>query len=121
MELNQLSQIDIADAVPICHAERTINVVSNLLKATTSPSQLARVDQGDPPWLRVPLMDLHLVRGHVQGDVRHVQKVVGEVLLDDLAAIPAADDKVIDSVRAKALHDVPEDGTPADLNHRLGA
>ena len=59
--------------------------------------------------------------GHVQGHIRHVQEVVREVILDDVAAIPAADDKVSDPMGSEALHDVPEGRTPLDLYHRLGA
>ena len=62
-----------------------------------------------------------LLYRHVKGDVRHVQEVIGEILLDDVAAIPAADDKVIDPMVSVALHDVPEGRMPADLYLRLGA
>ena len=56
---------------------------------------------------------------HVERDVRHVQEVVGEVLLDDVALVAAADDEVVDAVRRVDLHDVPEDRLAADLDHRL--
>ena len=35
---------------------------------------------------------------HVEGDVRGVQEVVGEVLLDDVALVAATDDEVVDAV-----------------------
>ena len=63
----------------------------------------------------------HLVVVHVEGDVGGVQEVVGEVLLDDVALVAAADDEVVDAVLRVDLEDVPEDGAAADLDHRLGA
>ena len=80
---------------------------------------LARVDEGDLPRLGVPLMDLHRVLRHVERDVRHVQEVVGEVFLDDVALEAAADDEVRDAVRRVDLHHVPEQWLAADFDHRL--
>lgn len=50
-----------------------------------------------------------------------MEEVVGEVLLDHVAPVPAADHEVVDPVRRVQLHDVPEDRPAADLDHRLGA
>ena len=66
------------------------------------------------------VVHFHAVVGHVKGDIRHVQEVVGEILLDHIALVTQADDEVVDAVRSVHLHDVPEDGSPADLDHRLG-
>ena len=66
-------------------------------------------------------MDGHLVVVHVEGDVGGVEEVVGEVLLDDVALVSAADDEVVDAVLGVDLEDVPEDGAAADLDHGLGA
>ena len=54
------------------------------------------------------------------GDIGHVQEVVGEIFLDDIALVAAADHEVVDAVRRVDLHDVPEDRLAADLDHRLG-
>src|SRR6185436_3334141 len=42
------------------------------------------------------------------------------ILLDDIALVPAADHEVVHAVGGIDLHDVPEDGLAADLDHRLG-
>ena len=49
-----------------------------------------------------------------------MQKVVREVLFDDIPFIATADYKVVDAVVGVGLEDVPKDGLAADLNHRLG-
>ena len=59
------------------------------------------------------------VVGHVERDVGHVQEVVREILLDDVALVAAADHEIVDAVRRVDLHDVPEDRLAADLDHRL--
>ena len=63
----------------------------------------------------------HLVLFHVEGDVRHVQEVIGEVFLDQVALVAAADDELGDTVEGIALHDVPENRTSTDLDHRFGS
>jgi hypothetical protein len=55
----------------------------------------------------------------VDGHVRHVQEVVGEVLLDDVTLVTAADDEVVDAMGEYELQDVPEDRPAADFDHRL--
>src|SRR5262249_14995651 len=46
--------------------------------------------------------------------------VVEEVALDDPALVAQAHDEVGEAVPGVALHDVPQDGPPADGDHRLG-
>ncbi len=64
-------------------------------------------------------MDSHFVVGHVIGHIGGMEEVVGEVLLDDVALVSAADDEVVDAVLGVDLQDVPEDRPAADLNHRF--
>ena len=45
--------------------------------------------------------------------------VVCEIFLDDIAHIPAADDKIVDAVVGVILHDMPQNGLFADFKHRL--
>ena len=49
-----------------------------------------------------------------------MQEVVGEVFLDHVALVAAADHEVIDAVGGVDFHDVPENRLAADLDHRLG-
>ena len=56
------------------------------------------------------VMHFHLVVGHVEGDIRHVQEVVGEVFLDHETLVAEADDELVDAVGRVHLEDVPQDG-----------
>src|SRR3546814_10277137 len=38
-----------------------------------------------------------------------------------MALVATADDEFVDSGRSIQLHDVPENGAPADFDHRLGS
>lgn len=49
-----------------------------------------------------------------------MEEIVREILFDDVAFVATADNKVIHAVVRVHLHDVPEDRTAADLDHRLG-
>ena len=42
------------------------------------------------------------------------------VLLDDVLLVPRADDKLIEAVGGVQLHNVPQNGHPAQLHHGLG-
>lgn len=90
----------------------------SIIRPLVSP--LARIDQHHPPRFGVPLVYFHAVVGHVEGDVRHVQEVVGEVFLDDIAFVAEADDEVVDPMCGIKLHHVPKNRPSADLDHRLG-
>src|SRR5881409_3309534 len=62
---------------------------------------------------------LHMSDVTFEGDVGHVKEIVGEVFLDDVTLISAAEHKFVDPVVGKDLHDVPQNRLAADLNHRL--
>jgi hypothetical protein len=49
-----------------------------------------------------------------------VQEVVGEVLLDDIALVTTADDKLVHAMARIELHDMPQNRLTADLDHGLG-
>ncbi len=49
-----------------------------------------------------------------------MEKVVCEVLFDDVAFVAAADNKVVDSMGGIDLHDVPEDWFSSDFYHWFG-
>ncbi len=43
-------------------------------------------------------MHLHvIVAVHVEGDITGVKKIIGEVLLDQIALVAAADDELVDT------------------------
>src|SRR6185369_1465427 len=114
--------VDVGDAVAVGEAEALLvgDVVADAPQPAAGHRALAGVDQRHAPRLGVLLVHFHRVLGHVERDVRHVQEVVGEVLLDDVALVAAADDEVVDAAGRVDLQDVPEDRPAADLDHRLG-
>jgi hypothetical protein len=56
----------------------------------------------------------------VKGHITHVQEVISEVLLDNVALVTTADYKLIDAVGTKDLENMPQDWPAADFHHRLG-
>src|SRR6185369_16067890 len=96
------------------------DIAGDTFETTAGQGVLAGVNERDTPRLRLLLMHNNAVVGHVEGNVRHVQKVVGEVFLDHIALVPAADHEVVCPVSRIQLHDVPQDRPAADLDHRLG-
>ena len=49
-----------------------------------------------------------------------MQEVIGEILLDHIALVAAADDEFVDAMGGLDLQDVPQDWPAADLDHGLG-
>jgi hypothetical protein len=92
--------VDIADAVAVGEAEGlfAFKVGATRLRRPPGHGFVAGVHQCDAPGLGVLLVHFHLVVGHVEGDIGHVQEVVGEVLLDHVALVAAADDEIVDAV-----------------------
>ena len=121
VEVEQLRDVHVGDAVAVGQHER---VVAHVLPHPLDPAAGLRlgagVDQRHAPRLGGVLVDHHGVVAHVEGHVGHVQEVVGEVLLDDVALVAQADHEVAEAVVAVRLHDVPQDRPLADLHHGLG-
>ena len=66
-------------------------------------------------------MNLHGVGGHVKSDITGMQKIVGEILLNNITLIATANDEIVDAEMAVDLQDVPKNRFAADLDHGLGA
>ena len=97
-----------------------LDVFGHPLETPARHGVLARIHQRDAPRLGMTPMHPHFVVGHVEGHVRHVQEVVREVFLDQVALVAATDDEIVDAVRGVDLHHMPEDRPAADLDHVLG-
>ena len=65
-------------------------------------------------------MNLCAIVGHIKSDVGHVQEIIGEVLLDDVTLITAANHEIVDAMCGVYLHDVPQNRFAPDFNHRFG-
>src|SRR5205823_346410 len=113
--------IDIGNAVTVSHTEGliAIQILRDPLQAPPRAGRVAGIHQRDAPWLRDGLMHRHLVVVHVKCHIGSMQEVVGEILLDDIALVAAADDEVIDAVLRIDLQDVPKNGPAANLDNRL--
>jgi hypothetical protein len=81
----------------------------------------ARIHQRHPPRFRIACGEPPFrLLCHVEGDIRHVQEVVREVLLDHIS--PCSRGRSTKSLMPWAEYifsDVPENRPPADLHHRL--
>src|SRR5688572_5711881 len=92
----KLADIDVPDAVAVGETEVAfIDVIPYAPEPSACLGRLARVDERDLPWLCAVLMNLELVVLHIERDVRHVQKVVGEVLLDQVPLVAEAHDEFV--------------------------
>src|SRR5581483_1086486 len=121
VKLDRRTNVEIAKTVTIGEAERVFagDVRGHALEAAAGQRVLAGVHERDAPRLDLALVHHHGVVGHVEGHVRHVQEIIGEIFLDDVALVAAADHELIHAVARIDLHDVPQDRLAADLDHRL--
>src|SRR5208337_2038150 len=122
VERDQFGDVKIGDAIAIGQKKRV--VVDVLLDSFHSPAGhggQAGVSQGDLKVLfavYVVELDLRLAP-QADGEVVVHCLVVQEVLFDHVAAIPQAQDKLAEATMGIELHDVPEDGTTANFDHRF--
>ena len=57
------------------------------------------------------------IRSQVDADVGGVEKVVREILFDHVAFVTKADDEIVHAMGRIQLHDVPQHGHAANLDH----
>src|SRR5665213_2617043 len=122
MVLDHRAHVDVGETVAVGEAERFVaDVVAHPQQPAAGHRVVAGVDQGHRPRFDGTVVDAHRALAHVEGDVRRVERVIGEELLDDVALVSAADDEVVDAVGRIRLHDMPEHRPAAELHHRLRA
>ena len=97
-----------------------IDIAPNALEAPTCHGFFASIDQCHPPGFGFQLVNFHAVVRKVERDIRHVQEVVREVFLDQVALVAAANNEVVYSVMGINFHDVPQDGFATNFDHGLG-
>ena len=123
VERQQRREVDVGQAVAVGdHAPLVADVLLDPLHAPTRHGALAGVGHGDlPAVLLVRAVVGQLGRlAEPDGEVVGAALVVEEEVLDHLAPVAGAHDEVRDAVVGEALHDVPQDRPPADLDHGLG-
>jgi hypothetical protein len=64
-------------------------------------------------------VDVSLVVFEVECDIRLMQDVIGEILLDDAPFISQADNEITYTYMGVNLHDVPQYRPISDLYHRF--
>ena len=113
--------VDVAYTIPVRHAKRILTL--EIMGYSSEPSSRTRIipciDQSYAPWLCHTLMNLHSILFHIESDVRHVQEIIREILLDEVSLISATNDELVDSVLRVHFEDVPQDRSTADLDHRF--
>ena len=120
VEAQKPLQIHIRHAVTVGQHEGLIpDVALNPLDAAAGHGIETGIHHRHLPVLRGIVVHLHLVVGHVEGDVRIVQKIIGEKLLDDILLIARQDDKLPEAIGGVVLHDMPENRHLTDLDHGL--
>ena len=83
MESNEARDIHITDTIAVGETECFfVQVLGYALQATTGHCFLARIHNGDTPWLSPLMVHLHGIGLHFKSDIRGVQEVVGEILFD---------------------------------------
>src|SRR6266403_4309884 len=124
MKVQQAADVDIAKAVAVGKQERVVvlEITGNALQTAAGHGFEAGVGKSDGKILFVVSaheLDLRFA-AKADSEVTIHGFVVQEVVLDHVATISEAEDKLAHSVVGVHLHDVPEDGTASDLHHRFG-
>ena len=96
VERDQSGDIDIGDPVAIGHAKAFVRVeiAANPLQTPARHRGDTSIHQRDPPRFGVVCVVDDLTTARIHRQVGFVQHVVGEILLDHIAAIAKADDEV---------------------------
>ncbi len=114
------ADVHIGNPIAVGEAEGLIaHLALHPLQATARKSVFAGIHQGDFPGLGIYLVHLHRIGTHVEDHITHVQEIIGEILLDHIALIAAADHKFVDAKAALDLEDVPQNWPTTDFRHRL--
>src|SRR5262245_37401051 len=117
MEADTGGKIHVAHTIPVRHAERLVpKVVADAPEAAACHRVLAGVNDRHAPVFDTTAEHVHAIGPQVKTQVRLMEKVIGEVILDLVTAIPAANHEIADTMRSIDLHDVPEDGPSADFD-----
>src|SRR5947209_16214104 len=89
------------------------------LDAPPGDRLLTRIYEVDGPFLAPTTMDSDIAIGQADTQVHGDIWVVEKEALDNLALVPKRHNELGESLLAIDLHNVPQNGTPTDLNHWL--
>lgn len=118
----QFAEVYVPHAIAVGETEAlfVLDILLYPLQSAACHGLYAGINQGYVPRFCVPSMNLHLVVLDIERDVRRVQEIIGEIFLDEIALVPAANYEIIDPMRGVNLHDMPQDRHATNLDHRLG-
>src|SRR5208282_3571582 len=122
VELYQPGDVYVGNAIAVSQKERVvIDVLLDPFHAPTGHCGQAGVSQGDLEiLLAVYVVELDLrLAPEADGEVVVHCLVVQEVFFDHVATISQAQDKLAEATVGIELHDVPEDGSTANFDHRF--
>src|SRR5215471_10836093 len=123
MKGNERGEVNVGEAITIGHAKRSaaIKEACDTFEAAAGVGIRTCVSQSDTPRFGMAAVISQLVLSDVDGDVGIVKDLVGKIFLDHVAPIAEANDELHDAVKRIDLHDMPEDRSSANLDHRLWA
>jgi hypothetical protein len=121
MESDHDGKIDIGHAVTVSEIEAvfTPDVIADPFQPASGERLFTGIHQRDFPVFGIALIHLHFIMFHVESYIGHMQKIVGEIFLNDSTLVSKADDEIIYAMRGIHFHDVPEDRFYAYFDHRL--
>ena len=115
-----IGDVCVGHAVAVGEQETLVaDVLADAPDASAGHGVQSGVDHGDAPVFAVVVENFDAVVREVDGHIAVVAEIVGEVFLDDVLFVSAADDEIFDSVVLVRFHDVPYDRFSADFDHRF--
>src|SRR5258705_7250464 len=98
MKIDELPDVDISDAIAIGKTERVVisDVRQRPLDTSARFGLGAGINQRHPPRLRSLGMKVDLIVLEIDRDVRGVQEILREILLDQIPFVSKADHELID-------------------------
>ena len=120
MKLDQLSDVNVGDPITISKTEGfSADKILYPLDAAAGHCLVTSIHESDLPWFRMALVRLHAVPGHVKGDIRSMQKIIGKEFFDNETLVATADDEFVQTIGRIAFENVPENRSTADFDHWL--
>src|SRR5262249_34691924 len=122
MKSNGARDVDIRKTVAVGEAERfvRIKIATHTLEPATGQRGLACVHQRDGPRLDIALMIGDAVLRGLNGYIGMMQHKIHKLFFYHIPFETKADYEPAQPVMREKLHDMPQDRTTADLDHRLG-
>ena len=122
VELNQLTDIHVADAIAVGHHERLIaNIRLDALDAAARHGIQAGIYHRNLPRLAMLLMNDHIILSicKIKGNITVMQEIVCKPILDDMLLVSRTNHKLVKAKIGVFLHDVPQNRLPTNFHHGL--